>query len=558
MRTASAAIAQPYWQDFIGTGLRRDVKKNSWGPTVANSTISHQNYGGSWMRALYSIAELRQTETSAAARLSTGTLMQRAGSAAARLALSMLQSAPGKNILVLAGPGNNGGDALEAAQRLAEEGCRLTVLLFAEARSQPLDARNALERVRDASHKNLHFADPVAEAEAVFSGTWDLVIDGLFGIGLRRTLPEPIRRTIESVNRLSCPILALDVPSGLNADTGNPVGDNPVAIHADVTLSYIGDKPGLHTGHGRDHAGVVEIDTLDIDPAFFPEPTIVLNEPKLFAADFRPRRHGSHKGSFGTVAVLGGSTGMAGAAILASRAALYAGAGRVVTAFVDVPSAYDATQPELMCRDAASADLQSAVVVAGPGLGEHRAAQDALVRALGRTSDMQQPLVLDADALNLIAAHGRMQQQLARRRSGMILTPHPLEAARLLGTTALDVQANRITAARMLADRFNAVIILKGSGTVIASPQSVTVINQTGNPALATAGTGDVLAGLCGALLAQGVPLHEAALAAVWLHGRAADQLVERGIGPIGMTATELLPEIRRLVNQLASGSVTA
>jgi hydroxyethylthiazole kinase-like uncharacterized protein yjeF len=504
------------------------------------------------MHALYTIADLRKTESTAAARLSTGTLMQRAGQAAALAALSMLHAPfPDRKVLVLAGPGNNGGDALEVARHLDGSGCRVTVLLFAESAQQPLDARSAQERAR---RSRIRFATIDVEEEQVLAEPWDLVIDGLFGIGLRRSLPTNICHMIGAINALCCPVLALDIPSGLNADTGNLIGENAIAIRATATVTFIGDKPGLHTGDGRDYAGKVTVERLDIEPQLFPHVRMALNEPSLFAGRLQPRLHGTHKGTYGSVAIVGGSSGMIGAAILAARAALYAGAGRVIASFVDAPPPYDSAHPELMFREAASSDFQSTVVVAGPGLGQNRSAQETLARALAKSADTELPIVLDADALNLIAAHGRLQQQLARRRSGMIMTPHPLEAARLLGQTASEIQADRIAAARQLADRFNAVIILKGSGTIIAAPKAVTVVNPTGNPGLASGGTGDVLAGICGAMLAQGMPLLEAAFASVWLHGTAADKLVERGIGPAGLTASELMPEVRKAHNDLLTG----
>jgi ADP-dependent NAD(P)H-hydrate dehydratase / NAD(P)H-hydrate epimerase len=249
------------------------------------------------------------------------------------------------------------------------------------------------------------------------------------------------------------------------------------------------------------------------------------------------------------VIVVGGAHGMTGAPMLAARAAAFSGAGRVYAAFVgDVP-AYDDAHPELMCRPAQSMEFSMATVVAGPGLGTSPAALELLRKMLTTPS----LLVLDADALNLIAAHPDLQQQLVRRAGDTLLTPHPLEAARLLGMTSKAVQSDRVAAARELANRFQAVAVLKGSGTVIAAPGGAAMINTSGNPGLATAGSGDVLAGVCGALLAQGWPVWQAALGAVWMHGRAADLLVEQGIGPIGLTAGELIPTARQILNSLVA-----
>ncbi|HJV50155.1 MAG TPA: NAD(P)H-hydrate dehydratase, partial [Noviherbaspirillum sp.] len=247
------------------------------------------------------------------------------------------------------------------------------------------------------------------------------------------------------------------------------------------------------------------------------------------------------------VIIAGGAHGMSGAAILAARAAAKCGAGRVFAAFLDEPPAYDAVQPELMCRHAHDMDFSSGTVVIGPGLGSSHAAHDALARALAT----DRPLVVDADGLNLIASRDELRQQLRVRKQPALLTPHPLEAARLLGTSAAQIQADRLAAARKLAATLNSIIVLKGSGSVIAQPGGEIAINTTGNAALATAGTGDVLAGMCGALLAQGWPQWQSALGACWLHGLAADTLVAGGTGPIGLTASELIPCARSLLNHL-------
>ena len=238
---------------------------------------------------------------------------------------------------------------------------------------------------------------------------------------------------------------------------------------------------------------------------------------------------------------------MSGAPILSARAAAQSGAGRVFAVFVDTAPAYDSGQPELMCRSVREFDFVSKTLVIGPGLGTSRDAHDVLAQVLNTAM----PLVIDADALNLIAVEPGLKTKLTQRRAPTLMTPHPLEAARLLEISNSDVQADRLAAARTLAQHCNATVILKGSGTVIARPDGHVVINTNGNPALSTAGTGDVLAGICGALLAQHWPIWEAAMTAVWLHGHAADQLVEQGIGPIGLTASELIPAVRSALNQL-------
>ncbi len=504
------------------------------------------------MTPLFTIAEIRAIEHAAAQRLPDGALMQRAGQAGADAALDLLHITIHRaQVLVLAGPGNNGGDALETAAHLAHAGAQVTVLHFAPGGTPATERVEALRRARSSPARFASIND-VAEAPAVVAGTaWTLVVDGLFGIGLARPVTGDFAGLIHAVNDLHCPILALDVPSGLDSDTGAIVGkkDADAAVRATHTVTFIGDKPGLHTAEGRDHAGIVIVSNLEIDRELFPAARARLNDVALFAHCARRRRHSSHKGSNGSVAVVGGARGMAGAPILAARTALASGAGRVYACFVGEAPAFDAAQPELMCRSAQEYDFNSAVLVIGPGMGGSSASAEMLASAL----HSQSPVILDADALNLLAGSEALRTQIAKRTAPCILTPHPLEAARLLGVTSAEVQADRPSAARALAAQLAATVVLKGSGTVIAARDGQIVVNTTGNPALATAGTGDVLSGLCGSLLAQGWPEWEAALAGVWLHGMAADDLVTENAGPIGLTASELIPAIRSALNRLAA-----
>jgi hydroxyethylthiazole kinase-like uncharacterized protein yjeF len=495
------------------------------------------------MNPLYSVAEIRAIEQSAAAALPAGVLMQRAGQAGANAALDLLPySAAGARVLVLAGPGNNGGDALETAAHLAHAGADVTIIHYAPAGAPSLERAAALQRAQASEARFRDSADA-----AIDSTPWKLVIDGLFGIGLQRPIAGALRELVVGINQLRCQVLALEVPSGLDADTGAIVGPDGIAIHATHTIAFIGDKPGLHTCDGRDYAGLVDISRLDIDGEHFTPARLHLNDVKFFARHLRGRRHNTHKGSYGNVAVIGGARGMGGAPLLAARAALNTGAGRVYALFAGEALACDPVQPELMCRLAADFDFSLATLVIGPGLGDSGHAAELLARAVGCGS----ALLADADALNLLATDQALQAALSKRPAAAVITPHPLEAARLLGTDIAAIQADRVGAARALAARLHACVILKGSGTVIAAPDGNAVINTTGNPALATAGTGDVLAGLCGSLLAQGWPQWEAALAAVWLHGMAADVLVTEGSGPIGLTAGELIPAIRVALNRM-------
>jgi hydroxyethylthiazole kinase-like uncharacterized protein yjeF len=488
---------------------------------------------------LYSCEQIRAIEHAAQAMLAPGTLMERAGQAAAAYALELLDGEAAGAVLVLAGPGNNGGDGLELAAHLAHAGAEVELLHLAGERAPSYEAGRALQRALDAG---VRFVDEIPAGRP-----WQLVVDALFGIGLARPLDGRARQLAAWTAGVDCPVLALDVPSGLDADTGMVVGPDGAAVVATHTITFLGNKPGLHTGDGCDHAGEVRVDMLGADGLHAESAQAVLNGPALFGEHLAPRRRNSHKGSFGDVAVLGGARGMAGAAVLAARAALYGGAGRVFAALLDGGMALDPLQPEIMFRDAAGMEFAGRTVVAGPGMGS----ADLAIHLFGKVLEARGALVVDADALNLCAARPELQAHMAEHDGHKILTPHPLEAARLLGVTATIVQADRLGNARELAMRFKAVVVLKGAGSVIARPDGFVAVNTSGNPGLATGGSGDVLAGFCGALLAQGWPAWEAALGAVWMHGAAADWLVADGDGPVGLTAGELPRAIRAVRNHL-------
>jgi hydroxyethylthiazole kinase-like uncharacterized protein yjeF len=498
------------------------------------------NPGAIMDHPLYTTAQIRAIEEAACAALPPATLMRRAGEAACAHALELLGNAAGGPVLVLAGPGNNGGDALELAANLADAGIDVDIVHLA-GDAPSLDAAAALARARASRAR---FVDAIPAGRG-----FSLAIDGLFGIGLARPLAGRARELVGALNALACPVLALDVPSGLDADTGAVVGPDGAAVNATHTITFLGDKPGLHTGDGCDVAGRVRVDLLGVEPGAEIAAQAWLSGPAAFAHALHARRRNTHKGSFGDVAVLGGARGMGGAAVLASRAALHAGAGRVFVAAVDPGMGLDYMQPEIMVRDAAGFAFGGRTTVAGPGMGTSEGA----AHAFGLALDAGGPLLVDADALNLAAASPHLQARIAAHPAPVVLTPHPLEAARLLGVTAAIVGADRLEHARELALRLNAVVVLKGAGSVIARPDGQVAINTTGNPGLATGGSGDVLSGLAGALLAQGWPAWEAALGAVWVHGAAADRLVAAGVGPIGLTAGELPVAIRAVLNALVA-----
>ncbi len=436
-------------------------------------------------------------------------LMERAGAAAAELA-ARLAGDTAKDVLVLAGPGNNGGDARIAARILEERFFRVNLATRPE--------------------------------EIVPDKRWGLVIDGLFGIGLTREIEGAYAKLVDYVNAQACPVLALDVPSGLHSDTGRAPGR---AVRATHTVTFIGLKPGLLTLDGPDHCGTVTVADLGLDANRLAAPGGWVVEPALFSSALKRRPKNFHKGSAGSVAILGGASGMVGAALLAARAALKLGAGRVYVGMLE-EHAVDFGAPELMLRhpdDALGQDLDAIAI--GPGLGQGERAETLVAAVLA--SDI--PAVLDADALNLIAENEDLRRACARRAAGTLLTPHPAEAARLLVTATGHVQEDRLAAARKLASTFNADVVLKGNGSIIAARDGHWFVNTSGNPGMASAGMGDVLSGILVSLLGQGLTGEAALALGVHLHGCAADDAVASGIGPAGMAAGDTIDPARRIWN---------
>jgi hydroxyethylthiazole kinase-like uncharacterized protein yjeF len=501
---------------------------------------------------LLTLTDLRIAETQAAASLPAHTLMDRAGKAAASFLREQITRDTSteksrQRVWLIAGPGNNGGDALILATQLHKAGIATELCMPVEVK--PDDARWALDTAR-ANGVSITQAPP-----ASFDGyTW--LVDGMFGIGLARPLEgvfADIARRLSQRTRArphGGGVLALDVPSGLDSDTGTIVDDGEAAVRATHTVTFIAGKPGLFTAQGRDLAGAVTVAPIGIDSTA--RASIRLNAPELFATFLPPRDFATNKGTFGSLAVVGGDTGMCGAPILASRAALFCGAGKVHVALLGAGAPpYDPPHPELMLHavDDLPLDKMDALAV-GCGMGHGERA----TRVLRDVLQLDVPKLLDADALNLISNDAALAAAVTARGvegDPCVLTPHPLEAARLLGTDAAGVQRDRLGAARALAARFASVVVLKGTGTVIAAPDGRLTINPTGNAALATGGTGDVLGGIIGALLAQRLPGYEAALAGVYLHGLAADTLTAQGHGPAGLTAGELAPMVRSLMNRM-------
>jgi len=508
---------------------------------------------------LYTVAQLRSIERAAMAPLPPHTLMGRAGQAAAQFIIERLPASHsyGPRVWLAAGPGNNGGDALATATELHVRGVAVEVLLPVEPIGE--DARWALERARWAGVPVHAEWPPLAPRRGVDAHpAW--YVDGLFGIGLGRALTgrfAEIAAFLSARRRDGHAVLALDIPSGLDSDTGLGT-ERGLVVEATHTLTFIGAKAGLFTVAGRDHAGSVWVAPLGLSAATEAPtdaleaplgPLAFLNAPAGFVKQLPRRKADSHKGSFGSLVVLGGDDGMVGAPVLSARAALYAGAGKVHLALLSEHGpAYDPPHPEIMLNRPDSIDWDSiSALTIGPGMGQSPRAQEWLQTLLARP----EPKVLDADALNLVASHDVLARALQRHGRHAVLTPHPLECARLLNCKTSEIQCDRLQAARTLAARYDCVVVLKGSGTIVAAPDGACALNPTGNAGLASGGTGDVLSGLLGALLAQGCQPFAAACAAVYLHGLAADVMTAAGHGPAGLTASEIAPMFRTLYNRL-------
>lgn len=481
-------------------------------------------------RQLYTAAQTRELDRRAiASGISAYVLMTRAGQAAFHL---LRERWPGAaRIVVLTGPGNNGGDGYVLARLAWNQ--HLDVKVLTVGNHDPLTGE-AAEAANDATRARVPEKSWKGELPEA-----DVYVDALFGTGLNKPLSADFATVIAALNKSGKPVLALDLPSGLQADTGAELGE---AVHADATISFIGLKAGLLTGRGPALSGELFFSDLAVPASIYEGVASVLRRlaaPDLEVLGRRPRD--THKGRNGHVLVVGGDHGMAGAVALTAEAALRSGAGLVSVATRPEHTGLLTTRrPELMCRGVhAAADLapllaKADVVVLGPGLGQGEWG----AALFGAVLDAGLPLVLDADALNLLAT-------MPERRDNWVLTPHPGEAARLLGTTPAAVQSDRLGALRELEKRYGGRIVLKGTGSLLLE-DGVISLCPYGNPGMATAGMGDVLAGVAAALLAQQLP--QPLAMAVLAHALAGDTAAKAG-GERGMVASDLFPFLRQRVN---------
>lgn len=466
------------------------------------------------------------------------TLMTQAGEGAVVALRSCWPSR--QRVSVVCGPGNNGGDGYVLARVARSMRLDVTVISLTDPAKLQGDARRA--------HDDFVAAGGVLQpwSEGCLAGA-EIIVDAIFGTGLSRPLDPVMIERINAINACGVPILSLDIPSGLDADTGAVWG---AAVRAERTISFIGLKLGFYLGEGPDYTGIVLYDDLDLPPGAtdFVPPSALRIDEDVVARLLPPRRRTAHKGQQGSVLVIGGGVGMAGAARMTGEAALRSGAGLVTVATCsENVASITAGRPELMCRGVEEASELSSllertdVIAVGPGLGQSEWARGLLDIALA--SD--KPTVIDADALNLLA-------RAPRSSSKWILTPHPGEAGRLLGISTADVQSDRLHAAREIASRYGGTVVLKGAGTLVmsgmATGDSVPYICDQGNPGMASPGMGDVLTGVIAGITAQTADLPGAARAGVLVHAMAGDMAAAR-VGERGLLATDLFGYLPTCVN---------
>jgi NAD(P)H-hydrate epimerase len=487
--------------------------------------------------ALYSTAQVRALDAHAINELGIPgyTLMKRAGEAALRYLRTRWPMA--HRIVIVCGSGNNGGDGYVLARFAQAAGLTVTVLAAVDPEQLRGDARQAYQDFSASEGDVKAFA-------AEHLGAGEVIVDALLGTGLKGSVREDLSRVIRAVNAAATPVFALDVPSGLDSDAGTAAGD---AVRADATVTFVGLKTGLFVGDGPEFAGTVFFDDLELSDApqlgLSPRLTRIIEAEIHAALPRRPRA--ANKGDFGRVLIVGSGSGMPGAARLAGEAALRVGAGLVTVAVApENVVAIAAGRPELICLGVKEEGVlkealaQANVIAVGPGLGRTPWARAALHAVLASGK----PLVVDADALNLLAEGAG-----TTAREDWILTPHPGEAARLLEMSAQQVQHDRLAALDALLDRYHGTVILKGAGTLVGASGHTPGLCERGNPGMATAGTGDVLTGTIAGILAQCADPWASARVGVLVHAMAGDAAA-RG-GERGVLATDLLRELPHCVN---------
>ncbi len=482
--------------------------------------------------AIYSAEQSRQLDRLLLQqyRLSAAQLMVRAGEAAL---LTIKRHWPeSRRILIVCGTGHNGGDGFELARQAWQDGLRVQVIVIGSA-------SDTVATMRD----NLIAAGVNVQPFTGVLPDVDIIVDAIVGIGLNRQITGEYEAVVAAINQAGLPAICLDIPSGINADTGRVMG---VAVKATLTLSFISLNKGLFTGDGPDYVGNVHFAGLKTPSVAYDSFSPVAR--RLSLTDYRyqlaSRQRIAHKGLYGHLLVIGGDRGMAGAPWLAAEAGARVGAGLTTIATrVLYGAGLVQSRPELMCYDITTKDdlmpliKKATAITIGPGLGQSEWGQVLLQHAIASGL----PMVVDADALNLLS-----RQQL--KQDNWVLTPHVGEAARLLGLSTADIQADRFAAVAELQKHYGGVAVLKGAGTLVNNGESLTALSTSGNPGMSSGGMGDVLAGVIGGLVAQHIPLMDAACIGVIVHGMAGDKAAGQN-GERGMLAMDLMPHLRHLVN---------
>jgi hydroxyethylthiazole kinase-like uncharacterized protein yjeF len=491
-------------------------------------------------------------------------LMENAGRTTYQILRREFPDLQGETV-VLAGRGNNGGDGFVVARYLAQAGLPVAVFLLGERHRVSGDARVNLDIL---AHQGIEVEEVLTEADLNplihRLARAELIVDALLGTGLNSPVTGPMATLIQRVNHLRPQVLAVDIPTGLSADTGEVLG---VALKADVTATYGWPKLGQVLPPGRDYVGRLWQVDISIPPHLAREASLELAEARELRGLLPPRPFASHKGTFGHLLVLAGSEGKTGAATLACEASLRAGAGLVTLGIaaslndimeVKLTEAMTLPLPEAAVARALGQTALKPIrafvddkftLAVGPGLGTHPETRDLVCRLV---RDLACPMVIDADCLNNLAGDTDCLKDAAGPR---ILTPHPGEMGRLVGLSTPEVQARRLEVARETAARWNVTLVLKGAQTVVAAPDGRVSFNSTGNPALASGGTGDVLTGLIGGFLAQGLSPWDAARLGVYLHGLAADFFISH-YGPRGLIAGDLLAVFPEMLAQFIQGAI--
>lgn len=495
-------------------------------------------------------------------------LMENAGRAVSEAVKKEVAGASNKRVSIVCGKGNNGGDGFVSARHLKNSGFDVTVFSFSRISGIKGDAginARAWEKM-GGPIRVISTSRDVKNSVSILKHS-SVIVDAIFGTGLSKDVSGVYKEMIEAINKVSKPLVAIDVPSGIDATSGRILG---VAIKASRTVTMAFGKPGLFVYPARDFSGHVEVADIGMPVGIFSgeDARFHLLDDSFVASVVRPRKKNTHKGTYGHTLVIGGSVGKTGAPYMAAMGAMRAGAGLSTIALpksldsvmsektveimtCPLPETASSALGDISIPETVKAMKHKTSVVIGPGLGA--GAFDYVSHVVEKCAEIRIPLVIDADALNAISEDVSVLKKASKKGARIVITPHPGEAGRLLGVSVKEVQSDRLGFAKRLFEKTGVTVVLKGAGTIVASGEKV-FINPTGNPGMASAGTGDVLSGIIGAFLSQGAPDISAACAGVYLHGLCGDEVAKRR-GETGFLATDILNELPVLINSFVEKS---